>query len=72
MPYWNFYNLLMTWVYTNPPWFHKATCINLSFFLTIAVISASLIFYFHSHNAEKHKVIQGLQQLGELGKGDGS
>jgi hypothetical protein len=63
--------ILSTWLYTDAPRFHKATCINLSFSLGIAVASAGLIFYLRSRNAEKRMKVQGLLQLGEQGKEDG-
>ncbi|KAI0272080.1 major facilitator superfamily domain-containing protein [Russula aff. rugulosa BPL654] len=63
--------ILSTWLYTDAPRFHKATCINLSFSLGIALASAGLIFYLRSRNAEKRVKVQGLLQLGEQGKEDG-
>ena len=63
--------IVSTWLYTDAPRFHKATSINLSFSLAIAVASAGLIFYFRCRNAEKRRKIQGLQQPGEQGNRDG-
>jgi hypothetical protein len=60
------------WLYTDAPRFHKATSINLSFSLVIAVASAGLIFYFRRRNAEKRREVQVLLQLDEQGKGDSS
>jgi hypothetical protein len=67
----NLGGIVSTWLYTDAPRFHKATCINLSFSLTIAVASAGLIFYFRGRNAEKRREVQGLLQPGDQGKGDG-
>jgi hypothetical protein len=63
--------IVSTWLYTDAPRFHKATSINLSFSLGIAVASAGLMFYLRSRNAEKRRKVQGLLQLGKQGKGDG-
>jgi hypothetical protein len=63
--------VVSTWLYTDPPRFHKATSINLSFSLGIAVASAGLMFYLRSRNAEKRRKVQGLLRLGEQGQGDG-
>jgi hypothetical protein len=63
--------IVSTWLYTDAPRFHKATSINLSFSLAIAVSSAGLIFYFRGRNAEKRRDVQVLLQLDEQGKGDG-
>ena len=66
----NLGGIASTWLYTDAPRFHKATCINLSFSLGIAVASAGLIFYLRSRNAERRRKVQNLLQLGEHGKGD--
>jgi hypothetical protein len=67
----NLGGIVSTWLYTDAPRFHKATSINLSFSLGIAVASVGLMFYLRSRNAEKCRKVQGLLQLGEQGKGDG-
>ena len=64
----NIGGIASTWLYTDAPRFHKATSINLSFSLGIAVASAGLIFYFRSRNGERRRKVQGLLQLGEHGK----
>jgi hypothetical protein len=64
----NIGGIASTWLYTDAPRFHKATSINLSFSLGIAVASAGLIFYFRSRNGERRREVQGLLQLGEHGK----
>jgi hypothetical protein len=67
----NLGGIASTWLYTDAPRFHKATSINLSFSLALAVASTGLIFYFRGRNAEKRREVQGLLQQGGLGKGDG-
>ena len=66
----SFGGIASTWLYTDAPRFHKATCINLASSLVIAVASIGLIFYFRSRNAEKHRQVQHLLHLGEQGKED--
>lgn len=66
----NIGGIVSTWLYTDAPRFHKATSINLSFSLGIAVVSTGLIFYFRRRNAERRREIQGLLQPGGQGKGD--
>ncbi|KAI0272078.1 MFS general substrate transporter [Russula aff. rugulosa BPL654] len=61
----NLGGIASTWLYTDGPRFHKATSINLSFSLGIAVASAGLIFYFRSRNGERRREVQGLLRLGE-------
>ncbi|KAN0107418.1 MFS general substrate transporter [Russula decolorans] len=68
----NLGGIASTWLYTDAPRFHKATSINLSSSLVIAVASAGLIFYFRARNAERRREVQGLLQPVEQGKGDGS
>jgi hypothetical protein len=63
----NLGGIVSTWLYTDAPRFHKATTINLSSSLAIAVASAGLIFYFRGRNAKKRREVQ----LGEQGKGVG-
>jgi hypothetical protein len=63
--------IVSTWLYTGAPRFHKATSINLSFSLAIAVASTGLIFHFRGRNAERRRVVQGRLQLGDQGNGDG-
>ena len=67
----NLGGIVSAWIYTDPPRFHKATSINLSFSLAIAVVSAGLIFYFRACNAKKRREVQRLLQLDEQGNGDG-
>jgi hypothetical protein len=67
----NLGGIASTWLYTDAPRFHKATSINLSFSLAIAVASTGLIFYFRGRNAEKRRQVQARLQLGEQGKEDG-
>ena len=68
----NLGGIASTWLYTDAPRFRKATIINLSSSLVIAVASAGLIFYFRGRNAEKRREVQDLLQPVEHGKGDGS
>ena len=68
----NLGGIISAWLYTDAPRFHKATSINLSFSLAVAVASAGLIFYLRTRNAKKRKEVQRLLQLDEQGKGDGS
>ena len=63
--------IVSSWIFTGAPRFHKATSINLTFSLGIAVVSAGLIFYLRARNAERRKEIQDLLQMDERGAGDG-
>ncbi|KAF8497830.1 MFS general substrate transporter [Russula emetica] len=67
----NLGGIVSTWLYTDAPRFHKATSINLSSSLAIAVASTGLVFYFRGRNAKKRREVQGLLQRGEQGKGVG-
>jgi hypothetical protein len=66
----NLGGIASTWLYTDAPRFHKATSINLSLSLAIALASVGLILYFRGRNAERRRVVQGRLQLGEQGKAD--
>jgi hypothetical protein len=63
--------IVSTWLFTDAPRFHKATCINLAFSLGIAVVSVGLILYLRARNGEKRKKVQSLLQLDGQGTGDG-
>ena len=67
----NIGGIVSSWIFTDPPRFHKGTSINLAFQLGVAVITAGLMFYFHVRNAAKRKEIQDLLQMDERGTGDG-
>jgi hypothetical protein len=67
----NIGGIVSTWLFTDPPRFHKATSINLSFSLGMAVISAGLIFYLHACNAIKRKEVEQLLQTHGKGIGHG-
>ena len=55
--------IVSTWLFTTPPRFHTATCINLAFSLGMAATCAGLIVYFRARNAEKRREVQRLLQL---------
>ncbi|KAI0301017.1 MFS general substrate transporter [Multifurca ochricompacta] len=55
--------ILSTWLFTDPPRFHKATSINLAFSLGIATTSVCLIVYFKVRNAEKRREVERLLQI---------
>ena len=63
--------IVSTWLFTDPPRFHKGTSTNLAFSLGTAVVSVGLILYLRARNAEKRRKIQGLLQLDGQGTGDG-
>ena len=65
----NLGGIVSTWLYTGAPRFYKATSINLSSSLAIAVASTGLIFYFRTRNAGKRREIQGLLQQGNGNEG---
>ena len=67
----NLGGIVSTWLYTDAPRFHKATSIDLSFSLAIAVTSVGLIFYLRARNAQKRREVEQLLQLGNQGKEDG-
>ncbi|KAH9994533.1 MFS general substrate transporter [Russula compacta] len=67
----NLGGIVSTWLFTDPPRFHKATSINLAFSLGMSVTSAGLIFYFRARNAQKRKQVQRLLQLHGQGMGYG-
>jgi hypothetical protein len=67
----NLGGIVSTWLFTDPPRFHKATSINLAFSLGMAVASVGLILYLRVRNAEKRRKVQSLLQSDGQGTGDG-
>ena len=63
--------IVSTWLFTDAPRFHKATSINLTFSLGMAVASVGLILYLRARNAEKHRKVLELLQSDGQGTGDG-
>jgi hypothetical protein len=63
--------IVSTWLFTDAPRFHKATCVNLVFSLGMAVASVGLIIYLRARNAGKRRKVLGLLQLDGQGTGDG-
>jgi uncharacterized membrane protein YciS (DUF1049 family) len=62
--------LVSAWLFDDAPRFHKATCINLTFSLGMAVASVCLIFYFRVRNEAKRKEVQRLLQTDGQGTED--
>jgi len=67
----NIGGIVSTWLFTDPPRFHKATSINLGISLSMALISTSLIFYFRHRNLKKRKEVEQLLQMHGKGTGQG-
>src|ERR1700761_7453418 len=63
--------IVSTWLFTDPPRFHKATCINLIFSLGMAASSVGILVYFRYRNAEKQREVQRLLQIHGDGTGVG-
>jgi len=63
--------IVSTWLFSDPPRFHKGTSVNLAFSLGIAAASVGLILYLRALNTEKRRKVQGLLQLDGQGTGDG-
>ena len=63
--------IVSTWLFTDAPRFHKATCINLAFSLGMAVACVGLILYLRARNAGKRTKVLGLLQSDGQGTGDG-
>ncbi|KAI0050311.1 MFS general substrate transporter [Auriscalpium vulgare] len=61
--------IVSTWLFTTPPRFHTATCINLAFSLGMALFSAIAIVYLKWRNTQKHAEVARL--LAEHGAGTG-
>lgn len=62
---------MSAWLFTEAPRFHKATSINLGISLSMAIISAGLIFYFHVCNTKKREEVERLVQMHGQGTGHG-
>ena len=67
----NIGGIVSSWIFTDAPRFHTASCINLTFSLGIAVVSTCLLFYFRVRNVAKRREVQDLLQTDERGAGDG-
>jgi len=63
--------IVSTWLFTTPPRFHTATCINLAFSLGMAATCAGLIVYFRACNAEKRRGVRRLLQMHGEGTSNG-
>jgi hypothetical protein len=63
--------IVSTWLFTDPPRFHKATCINLAFSLCMALVFVGLIIYLRAQNEGKRRKVLDLLQLDRQGTGDG-
>jgi hypothetical protein len=60
-----------SWYFTDPPRFHKATCINLAVSLSMATSSAGIVIYFRNSNAKKRKKVENYLQMHGNGLGPG-
>ncbi|KAI0301014.1 MFS general substrate transporter [Multifurca ochricompacta] len=56
----NFGAIVSTWLFTDPPRFHKATSINFAFSIGMAATSVCLIVYFKVRNTEKRREVERL------------
>jgi len=60
--------ILSSWIFTDPPRFHKATRINLAFSLGMAASSVAILVYFRTRNVQKQREVERLLQT----HGDGT
>ncbi|KAI0037051.1 MFS general substrate transporter [Vararia minispora EC-137] len=58
----NIGGIISTWIFTDPPRFHKASSINLAFSLGMATVSLFLILFLRSVNARKREIVQRLEK----------
>ena len=63
--------ILSSWLFTDPPRFHKATRINLAFSLGMAASSVAILVYFRARNIERQREVQRLLQTHGDGTGVG-
>jgi len=63
----NFGGIVSTWLFTDPPRFHKAASVNLAFSLSLVASCFIIWFYFRTLNEKRHREVQHL--LETQGKG---
>jgi len=59
--------ILSTWIFNDPPRFHKASVINVVFSALSAILSVAIVFYLRRCNSQKHHETERL--LREKGVG---
>ncbi|KAI0319666.1 MFS general substrate transporter [Amylostereum chailletii] len=67
----NLGGIVSTWIFIDPPRFHVASAINLSFSLGIVAFSAGIWIFLAQQNKRKREVVRRMVEERGLGQGDG-
>ncbi len=63
--------IVSTWIFVDPPRFHTATSINLTFSLAMAAFCAYIMVYLNYNNKRKRREVERLEkEFGENGEWD--